>query len=148
MSYQPNHPGYRTSQPAPRSAPNSMLIIRLVYVVMGLILGGVWLASSGQSLISHVWHDLVVLVAVLLIARTRLRQRQNKPGAPQLPQLSFGWIIGAKLVLLIIAAGAELLMQRAGVGHADLIVAAGLFVIVAIAGPPAHHLFIRAPKHA
>ena len=149
--YPPNQPGYQPHQPGPAAratAPTSPLLIRLVYVAMGLILGGVWLASSGQSLLSHVWHDLAVLVVLLVVVHTRLRKRQSRPGAPALPQVSYGWIIGAKLALLIIAAGAEWLLQQAGVSHADLIIAAGLFVIVALAGPAAHHLFLRPPKRA
>lgn len=145
-----------TSYPSQRKGPstthvtalNSKLITRLVYVVMGLVLGGVWLASSGQSLMSHVWHDLAVLVVLLIVLRTRLRKRQSGPGARTMPQLSFGWVVGAKLVLLIIAAGAEWALQHAGVANTDLIVAAGLFVIVALAGPPSHHLFLRPPKRS
>lgn len=160
MTYQPNQPGYRPNQAAPMAGPgpagpgargitsNNKLITKLVYVVMGVILGGVWLASSGESLISHVWHDLAVLVVLLIVLRSRLRKRQDLPGARPMPQLSFGWIIGAKLVLLIVAAGAEWLLQRAGVARTDLIVAVGLFVVVAVAGPPPHHLFLRPAKHA
>lgn len=161
MSYQPNQPGYPPDQPdyqpqqphqpgpaARAAASTSPLLIRLVYVAMGLILGGVWLASSGQSLLSHVWHDLLVLVVLLVVVHTRLRKRQGRPGASALPQVSYGWIISAKVALLIIAAGVEWLLQRAGVAHPDLIVAAGLFVIVALAGPAAHHLFLRPPKRA
>jgi hypothetical protein len=135
--------------PAPAAAGrHPARVIRLIYVAMGLVLGGVWLASGDQSLISHIWRDLAVLVVLLVILRRRLGQRGSRPGAPAMPQLSFGWVIGAKLALLIVAAGAQWLLQRAGVSHAGLIVAAGLFVVVALAGPLAHHLFLRPPERA
>lgn len=150
MTYHPNgQQGQAAHQqsPAPAAAGrHAHRVIRLIYVAMGLILGGVWLARDDQSLISHIWHELAVLVVLLVILRSRLRQRGNRPGAPAMPQLSFGWVISAKLALLIVAAGVQWLLQRAGVSHAGLIVAAGLFIAVALAGPPAHHLFLRPPK--
>jgi hypothetical protein len=151
MLFGDDHQGLAAHQqsPAPAAAGRHVTrVIRLIYVAVGLVLGGVWLASGGQSLISHIWRDLAVLVVLLAILRSRLRQRGNRPGAPAMPQLSVGWVIGAKLALLIVAAGVQWLLQRAGVSHAGLIVAAGLFVVVALAGPPAHHLFLRPPERA
>ena len=151
MVFEEDHPGVAAHQqsPAPAAAGrHATRVIKLIYVAMGLVLGGVWLASGDQSLISHIWRDLAVLVVLLVILRSRLRQRGNRPGPTAMPQLSFGWVIGAKLVLLIAAAGVQWLLQRAGVSHAGLIVAAGLFVVVALAGPPAHHLFLRPPQRA
>jgi hypothetical protein len=130
---------------AVRAVRNAKLIIRLVYVAMGAVLGGVWMISSGQSLVTHVVRSLVVVVVALLLLRRRLNKRQSRAGA--MPMLSFGSLIGAKLVLLLLAAGAESALEHAKVAHPDPIVAAGLFVIVAVAGPFAHRLFVRPAAH-
>ncbi|MFD4603513.1 hypothetical protein ACFWPQ_36495 [Streptomyces sp. NPDC058464] len=37
--------------------------------------------------------------------------------------------------------------QRAGNAHPGIVVAVGLFAVLAVAGPSAHHLFLRAPQH-
>jgi hypothetical protein len=131
---------------AVRAVRNAKLIIRLLYVAMGAVLGGVWMISSGQSLVTHVVRSLVVVVVALLLLRRRLNKRQSRAGA--MPTLSFGSLIGAKLVLLLLAAGAESALEHAKVAHPDPIVAVGLFVIVAVAGPFAHRLFVRPAAHA
>ncbi|MGH3261298.1 MAG: hypothetical protein ACRDNS_04800, partial [Trebonia sp.] len=59
------------------------------------------------------------------------------------PMLSVVALIGAKLALLLIAAGVELVLQHANVADPDPIVAAGLFVAVAVGGPFAHRFFER-----
>jgi hypothetical protein len=133
---------------ATRGVPNVKLIIRLVYAVMGAVLGGVWIISSGQPLVMHVVRGLVIVVVALLLLRRRLGKRQSRAGAMPVPMLSFGWLVGAKLVLLLLAAGAEAALEHAMVAHPDPIVAAGLFVIVAVVGPFAHRLFVRPVAHA
>ena len=132
---------------AVRAVRNAKLIIRLVYVAMGAVLGGVWMISSGQSLVTHVVRSLVAVVVALMLLRRRLNKRQGRAGAMPMPMpmpmFSFGSLIGAKLVLLLRAAGAESALEHAKVAHPDPIVAAGLFVIVAVAGPFAHRLFVH-----
>jgi len=128
---------------AVRAVRNAKPIIRLVYVAMGAVLGGVWMISSGQSLVTHVVRSLVAVVVALILLRRRLNKRQGRAGAMPMPMFSFGSLIGAKLVLLLLAAGAESALEHARVAHPDPIVAAGLFVIVAVAGPFAHRLFVH-----
>ncbi|MEU9454928.1 hypothetical protein [Streptomyces sp. NPDC048277] len=154
MSFSPGGPADTTytsygeqAPQQPKSPTNSPLMIRLVYIAMGLILGGVWIASSGESLISHIWHDLAILIVMLVVVRSRLGKRAARPGATPMPEVSYSWIIGAKLGLLVVAAGVQWILQQAGNAHPDIIVAVGLFAVLAVAGPAAHHLFIRAPKH-
>jgi uncharacterized membrane protein len=99
--------------------------------------------SSGQPLVTHLVRGVIVAVVMVLLEllRRRPKRRQNRAGAT--PALTLAALIGAKLVLLLLAAGAELALEHANVAYPDAIVAVGLFVTVAVAGPLAHRSFER-----
>lgn len=118
---------------------NAKLQLRSAYIAMGAVLGAVWMISSGQSLLVHVIRSLVAVIVVMLLLRRRLAKRDPA----QAPQISFASVIGAKLVLLLLAAWAEWALERGNVAHPDMIVAGGLFVVVALTGPFAHRFFVR-----
>ncbi|HEY1699528.1 MAG TPA: hypothetical protein VGG75_07435 [Trebonia sp.] len=129
---------------ASRAARTARLTIRLRYATTGAILGVVWMISSGQPLVTHLVRSFIVAVVMVLLLellRRRPKKRQNRVGATS--ALSLAALIGAKLVLLLLAAGAELVLEHANVAYPDAIVAAGLFVAVAVAGPFAHRFFER-----
>jgi hypothetical protein len=118
---------------------NAKLQLRTAYIAMGAVLGGVWMISSGQSPLMHVIRSLVAVIVAMLLLRRRLAKR-----APaRAPQISFASVLGAKLVLLLLAAWAEWALERENVAHPDMIVAGGLFVVVALGGPLAHRFFVR-----
>ncbi|MEU6200495.1 hypothetical protein [Streptomyces sp. NPDC047061] len=39
-------------------------------------------------------------------------------------------------------------LQKTGNAHPYIVVAVGLFAVLAVAGPSAHHLFLRTPSRA
>jgi predicted PurR-regulated permease PerM len=127
---------------ASRAARKARLTIWLRYATIGAVLGVVWMISSGQPLVTHLLRSFivaVVMVLVLQVLKRRPKKRQNRAGATSV--LSVVALIGAKLALLLIAAGAELALQHANVPDPDPIVAAGLFVTVTVGGPFAHRFF-------
>jgi Na+/proline symporter len=129
---------------ASRAARKARLTVRLRYASTGAILGVVWMISSGQSLVMHVVRGLIVAVVMALLLHLlskRSNKRRNRAGAA--PALSLGPLIGIKVVLLLLAAAAELALEHANVADPDLIVGAGLFVIAAVAGPSVQRLFER-----
>jgi uncharacterized membrane protein YfcA len=127
-----------------RAARKARLAIRLRYATIGAVLGVVWMISSGQPLLTHLLRSFVVAVVMVLLLqllRRRPKNQQNRAGASQ--AVSLAALIGAKLALLLLAAGAELVLEHANVADPDLIVAAGLFVTVAVGGPFAHRFLER-----
>lgn len=134
---------------AARTARKARLAIRLRYATVGAVLGVVWMISSGQPLVTHLLRSFIVAVVMVLLLRLLRRRpthRQSRAGASQ--ALSLAALIGAKLVLLLLAAGAELVLEHANVADSDLIVAAGLFVTAAVGGPFAHRFLERPPSAA
>jgi FtsH-binding integral membrane protein len=129
---------------ASRAARTARLTIRLRYATTGAILGVVWMISSGQPLVTHLVRSFIVAVVMVLLLqllRRRPKKGQNRAGGMSAAALAA--LIGAKLVLLLIAAGAELALQHANVPDPDPIVAVGLFVTVAVGGPFAHRFLER-----
>jgi FtsH-binding integral membrane protein len=129
---------------ASRAVRKARLTIRLRYATTGAILGVVWVISSGQPLVTHLVRSFIVAVVMVLLLellRRRPKRRQNRAGATS--ALSLAALIGAKLALLLIAAAAELALEHGNVAYPDAIVAVGLFVAVAVAGPLAHRFFER-----
>jgi hypothetical protein len=129
---------------AARAARKAELTIKLRYATTGLILGVVWMISSGQPLLTHLVRSFIVaavMVLLLQLLKRRPKNRQNHAGGSQ--ALSVAALLGAKLVLLLLAAGVELALDHANVANPDWIVAAGLFVIVAVGGPFAHRFLER-----
>jgi uncharacterized membrane protein len=128
---------------ASRAARKARLSIRLRYATIGAVLGVVWMISSGQPLVTHLVRSFIVAVVMVLLQLLRRRPKKGQNRAGTTSAASLAALIGAKLALLIVAAGAELALQHANVADPDPIVAAGLFVTVAVGGPFAHRFFER-----
>ncbi|HEY6497488.1 MAG TPA: hypothetical protein VIZ43_29770 [Trebonia sp.] len=129
---------------ASRAARKARLSIWLRYATIGAVLGVVWMISSGQPLVTHLVRSFIVAVVMVLLLqllKRRPKKGQNRAGTTSAASLAA--LIGAKLALLLVAAGAELALQHANVADPDPIVAAGLFVTVAVGGPFAHRFFER-----
>lgn len=83
---------------------------------------------------------LVLALTIPLQVRAQRRYRGGR-GGPQ-ARLLWGRLITAKIGLILAALGAEVLLQRWLGGSADLLVAAGLFAVVALLGPWAHRRYL------
>jgi arylsulfatase len=119
------------------------LTVWVRYVVIGLILGGTWVWQENEAPWTHAIRVAVLLVFVAPVIRW-VRRRYRKGSARQLGGGVFvsGWI-AAKLVLVMLALGLELLLEQwmSRNGAAE-IVALCLGVTVAIAGPLLHERLV------
>jgi hypothetical protein len=127
-----------------------LIAVRLATV--GAALGAGWLISylldpahrhggARALLLRLVLLALTIPVQIYLERRARTRGR-TAPGRPV-----WGRFVTAKIALVLAALGAEVLLQRWLAGNADLVVTAGLFLTVTLAGPWVHrHYLVRDPK--
>lgn len=136
---------YRARRAGPESHPSSALMwliaVRLVFV--GVALGVSWLV--GRLLVPHhadsvrslVLRLLLLAATVPLQLRIERQRRARGPARTAASRLSLSRIRVAKVGLVLVALGAEWLLQL-WTQRADLIVAAGLLVTVALLGPRIH----------
>lgn len=113
------------------------------YLILGVILGLFWYVNGAQPLWQHALRMLLIMAGVLIVLELLARRRHR--GGGDRPHIAHGRIIAAKLVLLAVAVGAEWLLDLY-TSRADLIVAIGLAVVVAVAGPPLEHHLVRMPS--
>ncbi|MBM4791636.1 hypothetical protein HXP44_06055 [Streptomyces sioyaensis] len=130
-----------SDDPAP--SPGKGTIAGL-YLVAGLVMGGVWAWNQGSPLWEHAVKLLVLLfVAAPLLHRARSRRAARRP-ARRL-QLSFVRLAAAKIALVALAIGASWLLEDS-MRHPDLAVAAGLTSVITVLGPLLHrYLLVRSP---
>jgi hypothetical protein len=127
-------------------------LIAFRLAVVGAALGASWLIGDLLDPAHHHGSVRALVVRLLLLALTiplqlrfarDYRGRGLDGGAAFGP--SWGRFVSAKVALILVALGAEVLLQRWLGGGADLVVAAGLLVTVAGLGPWAHRrYFVRA----
>jgi hypothetical protein len=131
--------------------PNAAL-----YWLIGTRVITVFLALAIGYLVSHLLaphhNDSVRLIIVrgALLALTiplqiRFERKRQAAGINRPLPIRSPMIIAAKLALVLVAFGAESLLGL-WTSSADLIVAAGVFVTVALLGPKAHPYLISLPK--
>jgi hypothetical protein len=89
----------------------------------------------------------LALLALTIPLQLRVERRYRDRGLARMGALSQVWgrFIVAKVGLVLLALGAEVLLQRWLGGSADLVVAAGLAVTVALLGPWAHRRYLLRP---
>lgn len=118
--------------------------IARLYLVAGLVMGGIWAWNHGAPLWEHAAKLLVVLfVGAPLLHLARGRRAARRP-ARRL-QLSFVRLAAAKVALVALALGTSWLLEGS-MAHPDLAVAAGLTTVITLLGPFLHrHLLVRAP---
>ena len=133
----------RQVKAASRKHPNASLywLVGTRVVVVSIALG---LGQLVGHLVAPHHNDtirqLVIRIAVLALTlpfQVRFERRRQAAGLPPRVQARSPLIIAAKFVLVLLALGAEWLIGR-WTAQADVIVAAGLFVIVAALGPTLH----------
>jgi hypothetical protein len=127
-------------------------LIAFRLAVVGAALGASWLIGYVLDPAHHHGSMRALVVRLLVLALTiplQLRlvrdYRGGGLGGGAGFSLSWGRFVSAKVALVLVALGVEVLLQRWLGGSADLVVAAGLLVTVAGLGPWAHRrYFVRA----
>jgi uncharacterized membrane protein len=117
---------------------------QLRYGMAGLILGLVWGIRSNSSPWLHALRLLVVLVVAAPLLHWLRARRAERRGTPAGVQFPIRVWIAAKLVLLAVALGLQWLLERSMSREgAGWLVAAFIFVVVALGGPVMHRAVLR-----
>jgi hypothetical protein len=104
------------------------------YLIIGLVLGGLWILNRDKSLLFHAVQMLVVMslfTGVQIVLRRRARE-----------VLPYTRLVVPKLVLVALAVGAEWLLASV-TSRSNAIVAVGLVVLVTALGPVLDRLAAR-----
>jgi hypothetical protein len=104
------------------------------YLLIGLVLGGLWILNRDKSLLFHAVQMLVVMslfTGVQIVLRRRARE-----------VLPYTRLVVPKLVLVALAVGAEWLL-RSVTSRSNAIVAVGLVVLITAVGPVLDRLAAR-----
>jgi len=140
----PAAPTTTTTTGATATSPGLRDALR--YLVVGLVIGALWIAHSDEPVWAHAARTLAVLVAVPVLAAPVLawwRRRAASRGAPDdAPRLSLVRFVAAKALLVAVALGVDLLLSLWSPVAADVVVALGLVGAVAVLGPQYHHLLV------
>jgi len=115
---------------------------RVQYLVIGLVIGALWIAHRNEPLWEHAARTLVVLVAVPLLAAPLLAWWRKRHGSADAQRLSLVRFVAAKALLVGVALGVDVLLTPWLPGAVDFVVAGGLFVAIAVLGPLYHHLLV------
>jgi hypothetical protein len=115
---------------------------RVQYLVIGLVIGALWIVHSNEPLWEHAARTLVVLVAVPLLAAPVLAWWRKRHGLADTRHVSLVRFVAAKALLVGVALGVDVLLSMWLPGVADFVVAGGLFVAIAVLGPLYHHLLV------
>src|SRR5215470_4694324 len=107
------------------------------YLIAGLAVAGLWLLNGDKSLLYHAVQMLIVMT-VLTGLQIVLDRRHG--GTP-----AYARLISAKLVLVAVAVGAGGLLAPV-TSQSNIIVAAGLVVLITAAGPALDRLAARRAK--
>jgi hypothetical protein len=111
---------------------------RIRYVLLGLVVGGIWLLNSDQPLWLHALRMLAILLVVPAVAGRLLAAAARRRGQEMAETISIGRLVAIKFGLVIVALVVTgLLGDR--VADLDLYVAASLALTLALGGPAIHH---------
>ena len=129
-----------TTTAAPTTSPNTRE--RVQYLVIGLVIGALWIAHRNEPLWEHAARTLAVLVAVPILAAPLLAWWRKRHGSANTRRVSLVRFVAAKALLVGVALGVDVLLSLWLPGVADFVVAGGLFVAIAVLGPLYHHLLV------
>jgi hypothetical protein len=131
------------AQPMRTGAFGIELTVWVRYIVIGLILGGTWVWQENEAPWIHAIRVVVLLVFVAPVIRRIRRCYGKRADREHAWEVRLrGWI-EAKLVLVVLALGLELLLEQwLSRSAAAEIVALCLSVTVAIAGPLLHERLV------
>jgi hypothetical protein len=133
----------REAEPIRTAAFGIDLTVWVRYIVIGLILGGTWVWQENEA----PWIHAIRLVVLLVLIAPVIRQVRRRYGQRAGRELGGGvrlrgWIT-AKLVLVVLALGLELLLEQwMSPNAAAEIVALCLGITVAVAGPLLHERLV------
>jgi uncharacterized membrane protein len=135
----------RAGRPAGATQPERTAVVGIEltvwarYLVMGLFLGATWVWHENESPWIHALRVVILVVLVAPVIRWVRQRYGNHPGRGMRSGVRLrGWLV-AKLVLVVLAVGVELLLEEwLSRSAAAEIVALGLSVTVAVAGPLLH----------
>jgi hypothetical protein len=119
---QPRESGVREPAHATQTAQYS----HTHYLLIGLVLGGLWILNRDKSLLFHAVQMLVVMslfTGIQIVLRRGARE-----------VLPYTRLVVPKLVLVALALGAEWLL-RSVTSRSNAIVAVGLVVLITAVGP-------------
>jgi hypothetical protein len=115
---------------------------RVQYLVIGLVIGTLWIVHRNEPVWEHAARTLVVLVAVPLLAAPVLAWWRKRHGSANTRHVSLVRFVAAKALLVGVALGVDVLLSLWLPGVADVVVAGGLVVAIAVLGPLYHHLLV------
>jgi len=110
---------------------------RTHYLIAGLAVAGLWLLNGDKSLLYHAVQMLIVMSVLTGLQIVLDRRHGERPAYIRL--------ITAKLVLVAVAVGAGGLLAPV-TSQSNIIVAAGLVVLITAAGPALDRLAARRAK--
>ena len=113
------------------------------YLVMGFILGATWIWDENESPWTHALRVAILVIFLAPVIRLVRPRYANHPGRGRGAGVRLrGWLV-AKLVLVVMALGIELLLEEwLSRSAAAEIVALCLSVTIAIAGPLLHERLV------
>lgn len=125
-----------------QASQNRGIAILIGIRVLGLA-AALEVGTLAERLIAHQSysvHSLTVLRFVLLLATIPLQVKllRSRAGANAIGRMRWNWVMLAKAALVLAALGVQILLDAVVGKHADIIVAAGLLVTVALLGPRLH----------
>jgi hypothetical protein len=110
-------------------------LIRVIYLVVGIKLGAIWLAQGSSSPWEHALR-LVVLMAIVMTVAAVLRWWAARRGR-HVAHHPIGRFLMAKLALVTLAVVAGIALENV-ISHVDLCVGVGLAAVVGLVGPAIH----------
>jgi hypothetical protein len=115
-----------------------LIAIRILALVAALVAG-----TLIEKLVAHQSysvHSLTVLRFALLVVTIPIQVRflRSRAGAAALSRVRWNWLFVAKAALVLAALGAQILLDGIMGKPADLVVAAGLLISIAVLGPMLH----------
>jgi hypothetical protein len=124
-----------------------VIAIRVLALAAALVAGTLIERLAAHH--SYEVHWLTALRFVLLLATIPVQVRflRRRAGAAGLGRARWNWLIAAKAALVLAALGVQVALDGVLGKHADLVVAAGLLVTVAVVGPRLHRRLFQARRH-
>jgi hypothetical protein len=117
------------------------------YLLVGLVMGGIWAWNNGEPLWEHAVKLLVLIMVVPTLIHRLSERRRARFGLEHGPRISLKRLIAAKVSLVVFALAVSLLL-RPHLTDADYWVAAGITAAIALIGPLLHPYLIVHPSAA
>jgi hypothetical protein len=113
------------AESVPTNAPAAMALmakaLRIRYAIIGLVMALLWVGHQGEPAWLHAVRLLLVLLTIspLLALTRRYRERHTQAAAERHPDAALYWLIGTRIVVIVIAVGLGSLLARLVTHHSD-----------------------------